>query len=115
MSLQNIKERLDGFGRAVTNSVGTVGAVGGFGLAANLVRSSSPDLGRKMQQIQQVYDTFGPESTTSLLASQAAVSAVKKMPDKLRAQVTGTANSLVNARPLISKILRLADTLARAV
>lgn len=115
MPLQDVTDRLKSFGRAVTQGVGAVGAIGGFGIAANVVRSSSPDLGRKMQQIQQVYDTFGPESTTSLLASQAAVTAVKKLPDKLRGQVSTAAGSLVKARPLVGRVLQLADALSRAV
>lgn len=113
MPLADIKDRLEGFGRAVTQGVGAVGSIGGFGIAANVVRSSAPDLGRKMQQIQQVYDTFGPESTTSLLASQAAVTAVKKLPKELKGQVHSAAGAIANARPLVAKVLRLADALAR--
>ncbi len=110
-----LTDRLQTYGRAANAAIDGVGSIGGFGIAGSLVGSVSPDLARKMKQIQGVYDTFGREATTGLLASHVAANAIKRLPKDLRRGIKGGARSVIKARPLLSKIIRLADSIARAV
>ena len=108
-----LTDRLQSYGRGINSTIDTVGRIGGFALAGSLVGRNSPDLSQKMHQIQSVYDTFGREATTGLMASHAAASAVKKLPGSLRGNMGGAARSVVKAKPLLAKIVRIADTISR--
>lgn len=113
--VNSLTKRLEQYGHGVNQAVDHVGRAGGFGLAGFVVSHKSPSLGRQMAQIQGVYDVFGREATTGLMASHAAASAIKRLPKHLRVSIKTTAKSVVKSKPLLSKVLRIAESVARHI
>jgi len=113
---QSLAERVNSVRRKAGDTVDFLGQSGAFGLAGGVVTNHvNKELGRKITEVQAVYDTFGPEATTTLLATRAARTAFKKLPGRAKVMLRSGARSVASASPLIRGVLSLAETLARRV
>lgn len=112
---ETIVDRMRTIRRRAGSAVDRLGEVGAFGLVGSVLQNvAHGETGRKIQQIQQVYDTFGPDTTTNLLADRAVSSVIKRLPDKLRTPLARGARAVTAAQPVINTVMALARTLSKA-
>lgn len=111
-----LADRINAVKDRAGTTINTLGQTGAFGLVGGVLSNHvSKDLGRKVTEIQSVYDTFGPEATTSLLATRAAQSALKRLPGQARLALRRGAGAVSKASPLIRGVLSLAETIVKRV
>lgn len=109
-----LADRVNTVRKHVGTAVDTLGESGAFGVAGSAVgRHVNKDLGRKITEIQSVYDTFGPDATKTLLATRAARSALKQLPSNARVLLSRGASAVTRAAPLVRGVLSIAETVAR--
>lgn len=111
-----VAERINTIRRRAGKTVSTLGDAGAFGIAGSAATHLiDPALGSKITEIQKVYDTFGGEATTNLLASQAAITALKRLPPRAKDLVRSGARGVLKASPLVHGVVNLARTVARSL
>lgn len=114
MPESTLADRINRLRRQAGDTVDVLGQSGAFGVAGGLVaKHVDPGLGRKVTEVQAVYDTFGPEATTTLLATRAARAAMKRLPGKAQSLLRSGARTVSSASPLIRGVLSLAETVAK--
>ena len=97
------------------DAVNALGQTGAFGLAGSAIgHLADRQMGRKITELQTVYDTYGSDATAHLLASKALQSTLKRLPGPARIALRSGAAKMHQASPLIRGVLRLAD-IARKV
>jgi hypothetical protein len=114
--MPTLADKINTVRRRAGTTVDFLGQTGAFGLAGGVVGNHvDKDLGHKITQIQGVYDNFGPEAVTTLLATRAAQSAMRKLPGKARLALRTGARSVSKASPLIRGVLTLAESIIKRI
>jgi hypothetical protein len=95
-------------------TVETLGQAGAFGMAGSAIAHyGSPQVGRRITELQTVYDTYGPDATKHFLAATAVRSTMKRLPAAARKALNSSAGRMHQASPLIRGVLRLADVVRK--